>query len=137
MTNREIIRDIFSRFQNLNLLTLIGNLKCRRVAIDEFYGLNNMCPLAHGFNGQCNKKCTFVEDTAREAFGPKWQEFTTLWDRQIAPTFNRQRRAEITFPILEEELESIFAERLADADAVQEVIRPRKRLRKMASLRTN
>ena len=111
-------RGIFERFQNLNLIVLREDLRrglvARKVWIQDSLVVGNtkLCPLAHGWSG-CFREVGSCEARIRtdKLFGFNSLAFTTPWDdRKLSD-------AELVAVI-----DSIFAERLADADAVQAVL---------------
>lgn len=118
MTHREIIRKFFEPFQNLNMVVLMDNLRMGNAITGSFLEkkeFKRMCPLSHGLRRLGNEELDLVV----EAFGSDWNEFTEVWDS-----------GELCQQELLTELEAIYAERLADADAVQEVIAPLNKSRK-------
>src|SRR6266436_4400824 len=102
--NDNEIREIFSRFHNLNLLTLINNLKKKSVAGQAWYwrNLNYMCPIAHGF-------CNYVKVPTLSQT-PEIQNFVSWWDG-----CGYQQEPDRLLPILE----FIWQERLEDAVVTQ------------------
>ncbi len=107
------IPAIFSRFRDLNLITLIQNLRQRRVARSDWSAEGRLCPLAHGLpNGQ------FVAGASEEGFeallGVDYalvRQFLTMWDSELLSDVD-----------LLTELCILWRERRADADAVQGVL---------------
>lgn len=132
MNNLEQFRDIFARFQNVNLLALIEDIRRRNVAreawhdshlFDEVKGQNHdLCPVAHGFLcGQDTEDVedaeTFSKSTALAAkiigvAGEAVFNFVTEWDK------NHKGSEEYLLYLLQ----SIWDERLVDAVATQEMI---------------
>ena len=117
------MHDIFSRFRDLNLVTLITDLERYRVArggwiLSRPYG-RDMCPVAHGWDkfireGFIGGNCVCRHNESAKAIGisiGKIGDFTDSWDTLA-----------ITSQQLLTVLRDIWRERLADADAVQEVI---------------
>lgn len=116
------IRDIFSRFQNLNLLFLIEDLRRGRVVFEDWWcqwkrtEQIDFCPLSHGASGSvidisqysCAAKLTGVSTEFCEQFANWWDDGSS----------HKKRRRLHLLKILQ----SIYAERLADADAVQSVL---------------
>ncbi len=126
----EDFRGIFERFQNLNLLVLIEDIKNGNVARGTWSQYiypddATMCPLMHGFQNSCNNRFsprlkednTSLEDwmAAKDALGMPYateiMEFTAWWDSGGSKT-NRLLKL----------LHSILQERMIDADAVQACI---------------
>ena len=131
MTTQEI-RYIFSRFQNLNLLTLIEDLRRDQVASHGWImprplPYDVLCPLGHGwvklvwmsrvasaqtYHQRAMASAGFIGRDVEAA-----QSFIRWWDAsQIKDTAVESRFRLILI------LESFFRERLEDADAVQAVI---------------
>jgi hypothetical protein len=102
--NANDFRPIFASFQNLNLLSLMDDLRAGRVLRRAFVFKGILCPIAHGL-----PRC-FRGDLATETFGQSWHEFTMWWDGWPHDTE------------LLSLLEGIWAERLEDADCVQGVL---------------
>jgi hypothetical protein len=115
-------RYIFERFQNLNLIVLIEDLRRNLVSIDRWIaksfkdGSNLMCPLAHGWrsfaHGWRSVKRPYLSLDIQQI-----SEFTTWWDGM--------KEDWTPFPVRRQELisllEGILSERMIDADAVQKV----------------
>lgn len=114
------LKNIFGRFQNLNLLLLIEDLRRGMVARGNWHDLENgnLCPIAHGW--RCDR---FRSDNyttpwlwagiSDEEFYSTPNHFPYEWDNGL-----------VTRDQLLSTLESIYAERLADADVVQAVCLP-------------
>lgn len=113
------LRNIFSRFQNLNLVVLIRDLELGLVAVghsrDRFGGASIICPVAHGcdifhgfYVGNMVIACQFFQLPEGMI-----ASFLDWWDGQ-----GNKRRWNRLLSVLR----SILAERQADADAVQGVI---------------
>lgn len=125
------IKNIFSRFQNLNLRILVDDLKNGQCAVGDWVHLTKdsktwenitlICPLAHGFHHESsiNKVQLALlsqqeQKIASEEIGitrKQVKDFLNWYDYKNDST-NK------LLPILE----SIWKERLEDADAVQNVI---------------
>lgn len=120
------IRDIFSRFQNLNLVFLIEDLKRGLVARsfwvaprEDHRAPTSTCPIAHGWS-QARHDCrTMVVRLPYEDIGPGLEavslgtEFIIWWDE---PDDHVARRS-----LLIHILKGILQERMDDADAVQAI----------------
>jgi len=111
MNAPKLIPAIFSRFRDLNLITLIQNLRQGRVARGDWLRDGRLCPLAHGFpdgrvaTGAC-------DDTADAVcVQPLLSQFLNLWDGEL-----------LSDAALLTELCILWRERRADADAVQGVL---------------
>jgi hypothetical protein len=119
MTFRETVRNVFTHFQNLNLIVLMDDLRAKRVARLAWitYASGQLCPIAHGMPSFTALRKVIESDgynQAGEFLGcdEKWpREFVEKWDIVV------YRDEELLA-----ELQEIYQERLADADAVQQVI---------------
>jgi hypothetical protein len=118
----EKFRPLFSKFQNLNLLCLIEDLKRKNVASGAWINNNysnklnystNLCPLAHGWQRYPDRGhfmqaiMEFYSVSIYDAF-----DFTNTWDN----SYSEEKKHFLTM------LESIIEERKQDADAVQQVL---------------
>jgi hypothetical protein len=119
-----IIQSVFGHFQNLNLLVLLDDLRRERVTHDAWSAGKFLCPVAHGmpfgqlvsdlrYLGQTAKLKRACDYAARQlgADPGNVHRFVELWDSH---TFSTNW--------LRGQLELVWRERQADADAVQEVI---------------
>lgn len=140
MMTRELLRNIFSRFENLNLLTLIHDLRNGEILREGWYDTNpfgqvRFCPIAHGW--VCGymeaKERGFVETVVNrtikeDAFVERTNEyamagipanlgdpFVTWWDGDG----NDHTKGDA---FLLKVLEELYSERLADAEAYQELV---------------
>ena len=128
MTNDQL-KDIFGRFHNLNLLTLIYNLEIEKVLTGNWLGKMNrctdmgaMCPLWHGtakggYGRSSSPTCKKEPARSIGISESTVDQFTRWWDSSY------------NFPRLTRALKEILAERIQDADAVQVVIQQARRLR--------
>jgi hypothetical protein len=119
-----VIHKVFGHFQNLNLLVLLDDLRRERAAQGAWATGNDLCPIAHGMpHGQVVSDLCYLGQTAKlerachyaarhlGADPDSIYEFVELWDSPfLSPCW------------LLEQLECLWNERLADADAVQQVI---------------
>jgi hypothetical protein len=118
------IHDVFGRFQNLNLLALLHDLRSARTAHADWFSGNLLCPLAHGLNsGQQVREVNFLSQIANlkracayaaQCLGADYEtvaHFVKSWD-------DNTLGAEVLIRYLEE----IWSERLEDAEVVQQVI---------------
>jgi len=129
MTNgAEKFRGIFERFQNLNLIALIEDLRRGQVAqgnwieADDDHGeLYNLCPLYHGVRRDLESAIDFAcaasveNELVARHLGVRERDvrdFVGWWDG-----WGDANGLLIT-------LERILAERRIDADAVQAMVRP-------------
>lgn len=121
-----IIQDLFGRFQSLNLLVLLEDLRRDRTAQGAWSTGDDLCPVAHSMPvGQVVSDLCYLGQTAKldracdyaagylGADPDSVYQFVELWDSPfLSPCW------------LQEQLEAIWTERVADADAVQEVLNP-------------
>jgi hypothetical protein len=118
------VREVFGYFQNLNLLALIQDLRRGQTARGEWASGNWLCPVAHGLpSGRHVREVVGLAQTsgldlssiyAAEHIGADAVtviRFVEAWDEE--PNYAVR---------LLRQLEELWNERLADADAVQEVI---------------
>ena len=118
------IRDVFSHFQNLNLLVLVQDLRAGRTARQAWLAGTQLCPVAHGLpageqvravaelgqSADLGRGC----DYAARHLGASCEavrRFVRFWDEEV-----------LSDAWLLRQLEEIWEERLADAEAVQEVL---------------
>jgi hypothetical protein len=125
------VRRVFTHFQNLNLRVLIDNLQRGQVTAGNWSFADTLCPVAHGMpSGQAvgllRYICQAVDlrraclQAAQETGVPArhLERFVLSWDSgAMSPDW------------LLAELQSIWAERQADADAVQCVLEDRVQVR--------
>ena|ERR1700675_2166472 len=118
------IREVFGYFQNLNLLALIQDLRRGQTARGHWASGDWLCPVAHGLpSGRHVREIVGLGQTlgldlssiyAAEHIGADALaviRFIEAWDEE--PNYGVR---------LLQQLEELWEERLADADAVQEVI---------------
>jgi hypothetical protein len=116
--------DVFGHFQNLNLLALLQDLRAGRTAREDWQTGSLLCPVAHGMPqglqvrvlneiGTADHLSQGCEFAARHlGTDPRAVlRFVRYWDEEAASSE----------PLLRQ-LEEVWAERLTDADAVQEVL---------------
>jgi hypothetical protein len=118
------VRQVFAHFQNLNLRVLIDDLRQGQVTRGNWSFADDLCPLAHGMpSGQAVGLLRYLSQAvdlpracrqAAEELGgsPRYLErFVLSWDcGDMSPEW------------LLQQLEALWAERLADAEAVQAVL---------------
>ncbi|MFO0968251.1 MAG: hypothetical protein U0793_22065 [Gemmataceae bacterium] len=118
-------RDIFSRFQNLNLLILIQDLRRRLTTSGDWEMDRFLCPIAHGMpdgatvgrlkylsqSVNLERACSHAA-TVLGTHGTAVRRFVDLWDAYPYPEW------------LLEVLEHIWNERRQDAEAVQQILAP-------------
>jgi hypothetical protein len=109
------IKEIFARFENLNLRVLIENVSCGQVAFGSWIVRSEpdvLCPIAHGW--PCN---VYQSTDAVTLFAgiPSMdgERFLAWWDGIDEDAARR---------LLSEALDELWAERVEDAEAVQAVI---------------
>jgi hypothetical protein len=120
------IRDVFGHFQNLNLLALLHDLRQGRTARRAWASDRQLCPVAHGLPaGEQVQRLSVLGQIAELGQGcdlaarllgadpAAVQRFVSSWD---AEAFSRRW--------LWEQLNELWQERLADAEAVQELLQP-------------
>lgn len=140
MTNQQL-HDIFSRFQNLNLLFLIRDLELNQAARGtwvrtDYVDDRQICPLAHGWRfcrlwglvgGDWNEALQPWADYTGNGWEgtkagefPMWWDLVALEDRHLKdgewPAEATRRRNQLL-----QVLQDIYAERLADAEVVQAI----------------
>src|SRR5262245_31078444 len=119
-----IIRDVFVHFQNLNLLALLFDLHQDRTARQAWSSGSLLCPVAHGLPaGQQVQQLAVLGQIADLGRGCDFAarqlgadpaavlRFVRSWD---ADAFSRDW--------LFQQLFELWQERLADAEAVQELL---------------
>lgn len=111
-------RPIFEQFKDLNLFVLRENLRLGRVIYRHWNGPGGlMCPYRHGTASWCRNWIRGVSAEACTLFVQWWDMKVPWWDLFGV----RRRRARHQLLQL---VESILAERLADADAMQQILEP-------------
>jgi hypothetical protein len=126
MSADPLVHNLFGRFQNLNLLILREDVRHGWAARGEWSSRGHLCPLAHGLTSGEDvlrlrrlSKAFDLEQVCREAARQLGAlpidvyRFVLLWDdsqRFVGPSW------------LLEQLDALWAERLADADCVQSVL---------------
>lgn len=118
------IREVFGHFQNLNLLALLHDLRDRRTARQAWSSGTLLCPVAHGLPaGQQVQRLTVLGQIAQLGQGCDFAarligadpaavlRFVRSWDDEA---FSREW--------LLWQLHELWQERLADAEAVQELL---------------
>lgn len=115
---KPLIRKIFGRFRDLNLVALLADLGQAQVARQDWRDNGNLCPIAHGLSGEGVVR--LVENSHLERGLAR-----AAWDLGIEPDWIRRfidTWDEGGFRRLEEEILDLWRERLAEADAVQAVL---------------
>ena len=126
MRIQDVVRHLFERFQNLNLLFLIQDLSKGQVTWGNWLSDQMLCPLAHGLSGgaaveslqhssqvfNLDFACHQAAEDLQADYSPV-KTFIDMWDEgSLHQDWLLQRLLEI------------WHERLADAEAVQQVIQP-------------
>lgn len=123
MTDQDI-KMIFSRFENLNLLTLIEDIKISNVAWRGWMKGGALCPLAHGWCRNPGIRFTLVDAMSCAGLGGTDVElggkFYSWYDDWGAanPSYHDLK---VRTGFLLDVLAGIWQERLADANAVQQI----------------
>jgi hypothetical protein len=125
MAIESMIRDVFGRFQNLNLLALLHDLDQDRTARQAWASGSLLCPVAHGLPaGQQVRQLSWLGqmaglgqgcDVAARHLGAdprSIQRFVRSWDADSL----------ISRAWLLHQLDELWQERLTDAEAVQELL---------------
>src|SRR5262249_4653747 len=120
-----MVRQVFSHFQNLNLRVLIENLRHGLVTRGNWFFADDLCPVAHGLTSgatlwvlrylsQAVDLPRACQRAAQEMGVPSrfLERFVQSWD---SGTMSQEW--------LLEQLEGIWSERQADADAFQNFMR--------------
>ncbi len=124
MSVAAIIRDVFGHFQNLNLLALLHDLEQDRTARQAWARDRLVCPVAHGLaDGQEVQRLSVLGQIAELGQGCDLAarqlgadpaavfRFVCSWDT-----------AAISRSWLWQQLNELWQERLADAEAVQDLL---------------
>jgi hypothetical protein len=125
MAVEALVREVFGYFQNLNLLGLMQDLRQGQAARGAWSSGNRLCPVAHGL--ATGRHVREAEALVQASFDPShgcnyaaralgadpWAvfRFVRFWDE--GPIYSGW---------LLRQLEELWDERLADANAVQEVL---------------
>jgi hypothetical protein len=128
------IREVFGHFQNLNLLALLQDLRAGRTARQAWRAGSLLCPVAHGLPaGQHVRELSALGQTADLGKGCDYAarhlgaapdavlRFVSSWDGEVLGSGWLRRQ-----------LEELWLERRADADAVQALLRGMPRLKEAA-----
>lgn len=124
MTVSAIIRDVFGHFQNLNLLALLHDLRQDRAARQAWESDRLLCPVAHGLaDGQQVQRLSVLGQIAELGHGCDLAARQLGADPVAVFRFVRSwDAAEISRYWLWQQLNELWQERLADAEAVQELL---------------
>ena len=118
------VRNVFDYFQNLNLLVLLEDLRQGRVARETWLSGSLLCPVAHGLGTEQQVAELYSVDQetgmlpacgfAAQQLGAKPEEimsFVQRWDE-----------GRISEQSLLRQLQSLWEERLEDAELMQELL---------------
>jgi hypothetical protein len=118
------VAAVFAHFQNLNLLGLIEDLRAGRAARSAWLSDSRLCPVAHGLpRGDVVGDLQALGQTANIGMGCDFaarrlgadpdavRHFVDAWDDRVLGTSSLVRQ-----------LEELWAERLIDAEVVQDVL---------------
>ncbi len=124
MSVSAIIRDVFGHFQNLNLLALLHDLEQDRTARQAWASDRLLCPVAHGLaDGQQVQRLSVLGQIAELGQGCDLAarqlgadpaavfRFVCSWDGEAISRY-----------WLWQQLNELWQERRADAEAVQELL---------------
>jgi hypothetical protein len=119
-----IIRDVFGHFQNLNLLALLHDLQQDRIARQAWTHGGLLCPIAHGLPaGQQVQRLSVLGQIAELGQGCDLAARLLGADPAAVLRFVRSWDAEaFRRSWLWRQLDELWQERLADAEAVQEML---------------
>jgi hypothetical protein len=117
------IRRVFGHFQNLNLLVLVEDLRGARTAHRAWSSGALLCPVAHGLpTGRVVSDLRFLDQAAQ--LGRACDYAARHLGADPAAVFHFVRRWDehaLSPGWLLQQLEGLWEERLADAEAVQEL----------------
>lgn len=121
-----LVRQVFGPFQNLNLRILIEDLRAGRAARGDWASGLQLCPVAHGMPlGQAVADLCYLGQTAglRRACAYA-SRYLGADPRTLARFIERWDDGHLARGRLLEQLDALWAERQADADAVQALLEP-------------
>ena len=118
------IRSVFSHFQNLNLLALMNDLRENKAAHADWASGKLLCPVAHGMASgrQVHDLNMIGEFVNLQRACAQAARFLGASPADIARFVRSWDDQSLSAMVLLGHLEEIWAERLADAVAVQEVL---------------
>jgi hypothetical protein len=121
MSVSAIIRDVFGHFQNLNLLALLHDLQQGRTARRTWASDRLLCPVAHGLPaGQQVQRLSVLGQIAELGQGCDLAARLLGSDPAAVRRFVRSWDAgAFSYHWLWQQLNELWQERLADAEAVQ------------------
>lgn len=126
MTNERLVRALFGRFRDLNLLMLRESLRHGTVTVGDWSWSDRLCPIAHGLHDgagvehvktvgrvwNLRRSCACAAEELGADAEDVWS-FVAWWDACGREDW------------LLDHLDCLWQERLEDADAVQAVLGPR------------
>jgi len=135
MSVSAIIRDVFGHFQNLNLLALLHDLQQDRTARRSWASDRLLCPVAHGLAaGQQVQRLSVLGQIAEPGQGCDLAARLLGADPAAVFHFVRSWDAEeFSRHWLWHQLNELWQERLADAEAVQELLQVSSPIREQSS----
>jgi hypothetical protein len=121
------IHDVFGRFQNLNLLVLLHDLRANQAPRQTWARGNTLCPVAHGLASEkrvrklcvvaefadLRRACAYVAQELRANHGAVFG-FVRSWDD-----------GSLSQAWLYEQLVELWEERLADAELLEDLLASR------------
>lgn len=124
MSVSPIIRDVFGHFQNLNLLALLHDLQQDRTALQAWARDRMLCPVAHGLpDGQEVQRLSVLGQIAEFSKGCDLAARLLGADPAAVYRFVRSwDSGALSRYWLGQQLNELWQERLADAEAVQELL---------------
>ena len=115
---------VFGHFQNLNLLTLVQDLRAGRTAREAWLSGSLLCPVAHGLpHGEQVQELRALGQMADLDQGCDFAARHLGADPDAVLSFVRSwDNGTLSTSWLLQQLEEVWEERLADAEAVQELL---------------
>jgi hypothetical protein len=116
------IRDVFGYFQNLNLLALLQDLRDGHTIRQAWLSSTLLCPVAHGLPaGQQVRELAALGQTADLSVGCCYAARHLGAEAEAVERFVLYWDTTASSGCLLAQLEELWAERLADAEAVQQL----------------
>jgi hypothetical protein len=121
-----IVFNVFGHFHNLNLLVLLEDLRAGRAARHAWLNGSRLCPVAHGLpEGFQVQTLQAMGQTTDMAEGCDFAARHLGADRDAVRFFvEAWDDATLAGDALTSQLADIWHERLADAEAMQEILEP-------------
>ncbi len=119
-----IITELFSYFQDLNLLALLEDLRAGRTTRDAWLSGSLLCPVAHGLPaGHLVQNLNALGQSASFGFGCDFAGRQLGADpRRIAEFVKSWDEGRLGSDWLIGQLEEIWNERLEDAETIQDLL---------------